>query len=165
MDARPKRDKASSAAASPPKAPACTMVIFGARGDLNKRLLTPALYNLAHDGLLADAFQILGVDHGDIDAEGLRKLLGDFLHGLATDARSEFGKATIDARTWSWLARRMDYQRGGFEDGATYQALAKALKGDVLFYLATAPRFFGDIVEHLGKAGLLKRLPAVSGGW
>jgi len=153
MDARQQSDKASSTS---PKAPACTMVIFGARGDLNKRLLTPALYNLAHDGLLADGFRILGVDHGDIDAEGLRTLLGDFLHDLASDAQSEFGKAKIDAKTWSWLAGRMDYQRGGFEDDATYAALAKTLKGEVLFYLATAPRFFGDIVERLGKAGLLK---------
>jgi glucose-6-phosphate 1-dehydrogenase len=156
MDARQKSDKASAAAQAPPEAPACTMVIFGARGDLNKRLLTPALYNLAHDGLLADGFRILGVDHGDIDAGGLRKLLSDFLHDLASDPQSEFGKATIDAKSWSWVAGRMDYQRGGFEDEATYAALAKALKGDVLFYLATAPRFFGDIVEHLGKAGLLK---------
>jgi glucose-6-phosphate 1-dehydrogenase len=113
MDARQKSDKASAAAQAPPEAPACTMVIFGARGDLNKRLLTPALYNLAHDGLLADGFRILGVDHGDIDAGGLRKLLSDFLHDLASDPQSEFGKATIDAKSWSWLAGRMDYQRGG----------------------------------------------------
>jgi len=156
MDARQKSDKASSAAATPPKAPACTMVIFGARGDLNKRLLTPALYNLTHDGLLADAFRILGVDHGDCDAKGLRKLLGDFLRDLASDKQSEFGKAKIDAKSWSWLAERIDYQQGDFEDAATYATLSKALKGDVLFYLATAPRFFGEIVEQLGKAGLLK---------
>jgi len=156
MAVRPKRDAASASVRAPPKAPACTMVIFGARGDLNKRLLTPALYNLAHDGLLADGFRILGVDHGDCDAKGLRKLLGDFLHDLASDKLSEFGKAKIDAKAWSWIAERIDYQQGDFEDAATYQTLAQALKGDVLFYLATAPRFFGDIVEHLGKAGLLE---------
>ena len=156
MDARQKGQDAPSATSTPPKAPACTMVIFGARGDLNKRLLTPALYNLAHDGLLADGFRILGVDHGDCDAKGLQAQLGDFLQDLAKDPGSEFGKANIDAKTWRWLADRIDYQRGDFEDDATYADLGKRLKGSVLFYLATAPRFFGDIVEHLGKAGLLK---------
>ena len=140
----------------PAKAPACTMVIFGARGDLNKRLLTPALYNLTHDGLLADGFRILGVDHGDCDAKGLQALLGDFLHEMASDKHSEFGKAKLDAKAWRWLEGRIDYQQGDFVDPSTYEALVNSLKGNVLFYLATSPRFFGDIVENLGKAGLLK---------
>jgi len=156
MDAGHKSNGASAAAAKPGKAPACTMVIFGARGDLNKRLLTPALYNLAHDGLLADGFRILGIDHGDCDAKGLQKLLGDFLRDLASDKHSEFGKAKLDGKAWRWLEGRIDYQIGDFVDPATYEAMAKTLKGSVLFYLATAPRFFGDIVEQLGKAGLLE---------
>ena len=156
MDARRKSDAVSESRAGPAKAPGCTMVIFGARGDLNKRLLTPALYNLARDGLLADGFRILGVDHGDCDAKGLRKMLGDFLQALSKDKGSEFGKAKIDAKTWSWLAERIDYRIGDFEDPATFEGLAGVLKGSVLFYLATAPRFFGEIVEQLGKADLLK---------
>lgn len=158
MAARPRL----KAPAGAPRAPACTMVIFGARGDLTKRLLVPALYNLADAKLLSPGFNILGVDHGQDDDAGLRKELGDFLKVLASSKDSEFGAARIDAGSWKWLADRLFYQIGDFEDPATYAALAGRLEamggkggGSVLFYLAVAPRFFGDIVERLGKAGLL----------
>ncbi|HEV7157774.1 MAG TPA: glucose-6-phosphate dehydrogenase [Caulobacteraceae bacterium] len=136
-------------------APDCTLVIFGARGDLAKRLLVPALYNLETAHRLPKAFHIVGVDHGDCDDERLRKDLGAFLRELASDKNSEFGAAKIDARAWSALAKTMRYQKGDFEDAATYAALAKTL-GDrsAIFYLAAAPRFFGPIVDQLGKAGL-----------
>jgi glucose-6-phosphate 1-dehydrogenase len=146
-----------------PVAPACTMVIFGARGDLAKRLLVPALYNLSDAGLLAKDFRVLGVDHGECDDAGFRTALGGFLKGLASNKLSEFGKARIDAKAWTWLADRMFYQIGDFEDDASYTALAERLEalggaggGSVLFYLAVAPRFFGDIVARLHKAGLAR---------
>ncbi|HXU99755.1 MAG TPA: glucose-6-phosphate dehydrogenase [Caulobacteraceae bacterium] len=137
-------------------APACTLVIFGARGDLAKRLLVPAIYNLAVAKLLPADFKIIGVDHGQCDDAGLRKGLGDFLLGLAADKTSEFGAGKIDAKVWSALAGKMTYQRGDFEDPATYSQLARTLGAErsVLFYLATAPRFFGPVVDQLGKAGL-----------
>ena len=133
MDARPKRSPKSGRRRrrpipAPPKAPPCLMVIFGARGDLAKRLLVPALYNLARAGLLAKDFSILGVDHGDCDAKGLRKGLGDFLKSLAADKQSEFGAAKIDPKAWGWLAERIDYQVGDFEDDATYAAIGERLK-------------------------------------
>jgi glucose-6-phosphate 1-dehydrogenase len=137
------------------------MVIFGARGDLVKRLLVPALYNLSHAGLLDRDFRILGVDHGEQDAAGLRHDLGAFLNALAADKHGEFGKASIDAGVWEALAQRIDYLIGDFEDDKTYAAIAEKLKAyaggkpaNALFYLATAPRFFGDIVDGLAKAGL-----------
>jgi len=146
-----------------PVAPTCTMVIFGAGGDLAKRLLIPALYNLSDAGLLAKDFKILGVDHSPGDDGQFRKDLGGFLKDLATNPLSEFGLARIDAKAWSWLADRMFYQVGDFEDDASYAALGKRLEtlggaggGDLLFYLAVAPRFFGDIVERLHKAGLTR---------
>ncbi|MDQ2859678.1 MAG: glucose-6-phosphate dehydrogenase [Pseudomonadota bacterium] len=139
------------------------MVIFGAGGDLAKRLLIPALYNLSDAGLLAKDFKILGVDHSPGDDARFRKDLGGFLKDLATNPLSEFGLAKIDAKAWGWLAERMFYQVGDFEDDASYAALGKRLEtlggaggGDVLFYLAVAPRFFGDIVERLHKAGLTR---------
>ena len=140
------------------QAPACTLVIFGARGDLAKRLLVPALYNLAVAGRLGDDFSLIGVDHGQCDDAGLRESLGDFLRQLAADPNSEFGAAKIDAKAWASLAGRMRYQIGDFEDPATYQALAKSLGPDrsAIFYLATAPRFFAEVVEQLGKAGLTR---------
>ncbi len=138
------------------QAPACTLVIFGAGGDLAKRLLVPALYNLAVAGRLADDFKLIGVDHGQSDDAGLRKSLGDFLHELANDPNSEFGAARIDAKVWRNLAERVAYQVGDFEDPAAYATLARSLgpNRSAIFYLATAPRFFAEVVEQLGKAGL-----------
>jgi glucose-6-phosphate 1-dehydrogenase len=141
-------------------APACVMVIFGIRGDLAKRLLVPALYNLKTAGLLDDGFKVLGVDHGDSDDERIRQNLGDFLHEQASSKDSEMGKGAVDEAAWSWLAQRISYARADFDDDGAYPKLARRLSdmgaGAALFYLATAPRFFAGVVERLGKAGLLK---------
>jgi len=144
-----------------PPAPACTLVIFGARGDLTKRLLVPALYNLSVAHLLDTGFKVIGVDHGDSDDKTWRSNLGTFLRKLGANPNSEFGKATINAEAWDWLESRLFYQRGDFEDDADYAQLATRLAavggegGSALFYLATAPRFFGGVVERLAKAGLM----------
>ena len=144
-------------------APACTLVIFGAKGDLAKRLLIPALYNLAVARRLPADFRILGVDHGQGDDASFRHSLGEFLRSLAADKNSEFGAAKIDAKVWRALAARMSYQVGDFEDPATYAALAKNLEGtrNAIFYLATAPRFFAEVAEQLGKAGLARQARGV----
>ena len=143
-----------------PHASDCTLVIFGARGDLTKRLLVPALYNLADAKLLGDGFKVLGVDHGDGDDDGLRSSLGDFLQTLAASKDSEFGASRIDAPSWTWLSNRLFYEVGDFEDDAAYAALAKRLKTlgnpSMLFYLAVSPHFFAVIAEHLARADLLK---------
>jgi len=139
------------------------MVIFGAGGDLAKRLLIPALYNLAAAKLLSEDFRIVGIDHGAGDDASFRAGLGGFLKGLVSAKDSEFGGKTIDAATWDWLSQRMFYQVGDFEDNESYESIGKRLTaigqpdgGDVLFYLAVAPRFFGDIVERLAKAKLMQ---------
>ncbi len=62
-----------------PRAPAVSLVIFGAMGDLARRLLVPAIVNLARDGLIDDATAILGVSHHDGDDETLREALDDFI--------------------------------------------------------------------------------------
>jgi glucose-6-phosphate 1-dehydrogenase len=139
--------------------PACVMVIFGIRGDLAKRLLVPALYNLRTSRLLGDGFKVLGVDHGDSDDQTVRQDLGDFLREQASSKGSEMGEAKIDEASWSWLADRISYHRADFEDEGAYPKIAERVKalggGNTLFYLATAPRFFAGVVERLGKAGLL----------
>jgi glucose-6-phosphate 1-dehydrogenase len=136
------------------------IVIFGVRGDLAKRLLVPALYNLHSQGLLPDDFSILGVDHGDNDDMGIRRDLKDFLVSVAGDKDSPLLTAAFDPELWGWLESRITYQRGDFQDPATYQALARTLGasrgGCALFYMAVAPRFFGDIAGGLGAAGLMK---------
>jgi len=134
------------------------MVVFGAAGDLAKRLLVPSLYNLENQRLLARRFRLLGVDRNPYTDESFRKLHADFIRDLAADRSSEFGQRKLDAGAWTRLAERMAFMRGDFEDAATYAALADRLNGagDILFYLATAPRFFGGVVEQLARAGLTK---------
>jgi len=124
-----------------PAAPPATFVIFGALGDLTRRLLVPALVNLARAGLLADDMTLLGVSHHDSDDENLRQALDDFVE---------------DDAHWRRLRGRIRYLRGDFADIATYQALGTQLTGNAVFYLATAPSFFGTVVDQLGEGGLLK---------
>jgi glucose-6-phosphate 1-dehydrogenase len=121
-------------------APAATLVIFGALGDLTRRLLVPALVNLAELGLLAPETELLGVSYHECDDEGLRRALDDFLK---------------KGSGWDRVRDRVHYMQGDFTDAKTYKALAGKLGGNVVFYLATAPGFFGPIVDALGDAGLL----------
>src|SRR5437016_11228727 len=130
----------------------CIMVLFGAAGDLTMRKLVPALYNLVKAKLLPTNFAVLGVSHDELSLEQFRDQATRFLqaedHG--TDA-------------WEWFTQRLYYQRGDFADPATYSILQDRLsdvdrehntKGNYLFYLATAPKFFAQIVQQLGRAGL-----------
>jgi glucose-6-phosphate 1-dehydrogenase len=158
--------KADAKAQRAPPAPPCVMVIFGAAGDLAKRLLVPALYNLAQAGRLDDGFRVLGVDRKAKDDAAFGAELGAFLRELAADPDSEFGQARLALATWKWLQARLSYQTADFADPAAYAALAERLEafkaessGDALFYLAVPPRFFGDIVERLAAAGLTRAPP------
>jgi glucose-6-phosphate 1-dehydrogenase len=147
-----------------PPAPASTLVIFGAGGDLTKRLLMPALYNMAVAGLLADGFGVVGLDHNEGDDETYRRQLTDAMRSFVADKGGEFSADALDGRAWDWLRERLSYLAGEFEDPATYRRLAGLLAevrraqghGNCLFYLATSPRFFGPIVENLAAAGLMR---------
>ncbi|AWN34848.1 glucose-6-phosphate dehydrogenase [Methylobacterium radiodurans] len=138
-------------------APPCTLVIFGAMGDLTKRLLMPSLYNLAGSGLLDQDFKILGVDHNDNTDEGLRKALSEALEDFSKDPDSEFHTDRIDPRSWGFVRERIHFLKGDFEDPALFAALGERIQDNAVFYLAVAARFFGTVVEGLGKAGLLKQ--------
>lgn len=126
-----------------PIAPPVTLVIFGAMGDLTRRLLVPALANLRREKFVGNGLKILGVSHHDASDEDLRKALDQFVDG--------------DDDGWKHLRGHITYLKGDFDDDATYQAIAERLggKGNAAFYLATAPGFFGPIVDKLAKAGLL----------
>jgi glucose-6-phosphate 1-dehydrogenase len=145
---------------APAPAPAALLVIFGVRGDLAKRLLVPALYNLRVAGLLGADLAILGVDHGASDARRIRVALGDFLKDQLASGIGETGPGQLDATAWSELSSRIDYLRADFDDADAYGKIAAKLKTtgarNVLFYLATAPRFFAPIVEGLGAQRLLQ---------
>jgi glucose-6-phosphate 1-dehydrogenase len=130
----------------------CAMVICGAAGDLTSRKLIPALYNLAKAKLLSSNFAVLGLSRDDLTDEQFRAEVTRFLP--AEDATSEDRK---------WFTERLFYRKGDFTDSATYSQLGEHLSqidkdhntdGNYLFYLATAPAYFGQIVQQLGSARL-----------
>ncbi|HUB12418.1 MAG TPA: glucose-6-phosphate dehydrogenase [Acetobacteraceae bacterium] len=143
--------------------PPCIMVIFGAGGDLTKRLLVPALYNLSRTNLLPEHFAIVGVDAVQQDVGKWRDSLHDMLQGFVGNPSSESRIDAIDTAAWQRLADAMSYLQGDFNDPNLYeklhaqlhdQAQRRQTQGNVLFYLAVADRFFGPIIERLGHAGL-----------
>ncbi len=143
----------------------CALVIFGAGGDLTKRLVVPALYNLARTGVLPENFALIGVDHGDRTTESWRDQLLDMLKSFVGNVRSEFNVDRIDPVIWERLTRAMRYVRGEFDDTGLYGRIREALaaadsahgtQGNAIFYLAVPDRFFGPIVDQLGRAGLVR---------
>ncbi len=143
--------------AKPRTAPASTVVIFGAAGDLTARLLIPALYNLALAGLLDEAFSVVGVDRVDLDDDALRSRYGESLDRFVVERRGKTGaETTVDRETWARLQGRVSYLQGDFDDPSTYEELGRRIAGkSIVFYLAIAARFFAPTVEQLGRAGLL----------
>lgn len=145
------------------------MVIFGAGGDLTKRLVTPALYNLVTAKQLPDGFRLVGVDHSDMSVEEWRKRLGDMMQEAVTNPSGEFQADHIDQTAWKWLTDRMSYMTGDFNDPQMYVRLREHLAeidktvvsgrtragGNHLFYLAVADRFFSTIVAALGTADMV----------
>ena len=151
------RTSATAAPAGKHPAPPCTLVIFGAGGDLTKRLLMPALYNLSSDGLLDEQMKIIGVNHGERETSAWRDELSKALQQFAADKASTFHTSKLDDKAWGWLAQRLEYMAGEFETDDTFanlkQKLDKTPGGNVVFYLAVSSRFFKPIVEHLGQGG------------
>jgi glucose-6-phosphate 1-dehydrogenase len=129
--------------------PPCTLVIFGATGDLTRRLLMPALRNMHRDGLLPRDFGLLGVASRDIGDDGFR----DHLRKGMQEFKGGTGGSDID-----WFLERTRYVSGKFEQGDTYRAIDERLGKDrnALFYLATPPAEFTIVTEQLGKAKLLE---------
>ena len=142
---------------SPP--PPCAIVIFGANGDLTKRLIIPALYNLARTGLLPKQLALVGVDHNKKTNEEWAGQLKEFLGQVLAKNSEE-----IDEGLWGQVARSMTFLSGDFEKPDTYSRLKdllaeldekQGLGGNVLFYMAVADRFFPTIAGKLGEAGLV----------
>jgi len=130
----------------------CVMVVFGAAGDLTKRKLVPALYNLAKDNLLPAGFAMVGVSFDNLSPEAFREQATQFLD-----------KEDHSSEAWRWFNERLYYERGDFTNNDTYLWLSKRFseidarcgtQGNYLFYLATAPKFFADIIQQLGHHNL-----------
>ncbi|MFO1162271.1 MAG: glucose-6-phosphate dehydrogenase [Reyranellaceae bacterium] len=145
-------------------APPCAMVIFGAGGDLTKRLVVPALYNLVTGHRLPEGFRLVGVDHGKRTTEDWRKQLTDMMVTFTSGGGGEFQADKLDQKAWQWLTERMSYVQGEFEDPDTYKRVSEHLAdldkttgtgGNHLYYLAVADRFFETVVERLGAAGMV----------
>jgi glucose-6-phosphate 1-dehydrogenase len=140
-------------------APPAAMTIFGAGGDLTKRLVVPALYNLVRADRLPDGFTTIGVDISDHTDESWRNSLTEMMQAFV-----RAGWGAIDEQAWSWLMCRVRYLKGDFTQPETYSRLARILDerkqqdnvGNILFYLAVADRFFGPVIEQLGRAGLIR---------
>ncbi len=135
----------------------CAMVIFGAAGDLAKRMLIPAIYNLARSRLLPDQFAVVGVSIEPYSTEQFRERATENMHQLST--------GPVDQDSWGWLANRIHYVSGDFRDSNLYTQLRATLdrvqkeqstEGNCLFYLAVSPEFFPVVVQHLGAADLTK---------
>ncbi|ACL62184.1 glucose-6-phosphate dehydrogenase [Methylobacterium nodulans] len=149
---------------SAPPAPACTLVIFGATGDLTHRLLMPALYNLARWKLLPERFAIVGVSRKPMSSEDYRADLTERVRGFITARGTEAGGGFFDAATWDGLVSRVSYLSGDLADLETFARLKQHVAevtgqrdgGSVLFYLAVAAQLFGPTVRQLGEAGLMR---------
>ena len=138
-------------------APPCAMVIFGATGDLTKRKLIPALYNLITNGLLPEEFAVVGVGRSPMSDEEFRQRMEKELR--------EFATVEVDDAKLEWLGSRLRYVVVDAEKPETFKDLADALAkldqeqgtaGNYLYYLAVPPSIFDDYVRQLGEAGLLR---------
>jgi glucose-6-phosphate 1-dehydrogenase len=133
----------------------CTVVIFGATGDLTHRKLIPALYNLAVDGELPTGVQIIGFARRE-------KSDAEFRAGLV-DVNRKVSRSGHDEQIWSSFIESVSYHQSEFSDANGYRRLAEKLAdidavrggaGNRLFYIASAPEFFDEILINLKNAGL-----------
>ena len=139
----------------PRRADPCTLVVFGASGDLAQRLLMPALYHLAAANLLPEGFAVIGVARSPISDVQFRAHIGRALE--------KFAGVKLAATTRKWLLERLSYLVGDFDDPKLFEQLGAALAhrrrgghGNVLFYLATPPTVFATLAENLGRSGLTR---------
>ena len=137
------------------QAESCTIVIFGATGDLTHRKLVPAMYNLAVDGELSPGVKILGFARREKSDE-------EFRSGLK-ELNEKVSRSGHDSEIWDEFEQSIHYHQSTFNDLEGYQRLAERLdqidaerggKGNRLFYVASAPEFFDDILENLKAVGL-----------
>ena len=141
------------------RVPECAIVIFGANGDLTKRKLLPALYQLACDRRLPASFAVLGTSR--------TRLSDDEFRSNMRDAVKEFLESDcFDNDLWSRFAANLHYVAGDMNDADLYRAICSKLseigQRNVLFYLSTQPSYYGVAGDQLGGAGLGK--PA-QGAW
>jgi glucose-6-phosphate 1-dehydrogenase len=139
----------------------CTMIIMGAMGDLTRRKLMPAIYQLAKEGLLSEDFAVLGSARESGTDESFR----DAMHEALVKSDEIKG---VDPFIWEWLRPRLHYVCGDASRDAAYADLTKRLeqiesvrnveRRNRMFYLAVPPSVFETIVKHLSASGLAPRI-------
>ncbi len=131
-----------------------SIVIFGASGDLTRRKLVPALFNLHRKGRLEDDVKILGFARRPYDEERFREEMEQGVKDFALDR--------YDGSDWRQFARRLHYVRGNLDNDGDFTALDTALRelegapADRLYYFSISPRFYESTVERVGRAGMAK---------
>ncbi|WP_395106347.1 glucose-6-phosphate dehydrogenase [Actinomadura sp. SCN-SB] len=147
---RDPRDKRLPRVAGP-----CVLVLFGVTGDLARKKLLPAIYDLANRGLLPPGFSLVGFARRDWDHQ-------DFRH-IAYESVKEHARTPFREDVWKHLSEGMHFVPGEFDDPGAFDALAMAVKeldvvrgtgGNYAFYLSIPPKFFPQVVEQLQRAGL-----------
>lgn len=134
----------------------CVMVIFGATGDLTKRKLFPALYNLAKGGFLPEHFAIVGVGRQEIETKDFRLQILDNL--------KEFAPKPVDSKLLKWFEERIYYTGGDFDDDKQLFKDLKEMLAEVcsthdipenfFYYLATPPDLFANVAGKVVKNGM-----------
>jgi glucose-6-phosphate 1-dehydrogenase len=144
----------------------CVLVIFGATGDLTHRKLVPALYNLAHEGQLPSSLGIVGFARRPKTNEEFRVELQQGVQQFSRFSPINPAGSGINPAVWEAFAQGIYYHRSEFADDKGYDSLGKVLEqidrthgtaGNRLFYLATAPTDFAQIIRQLGAHRLVER--------
>jgi len=143
----------------------CAVVLFGASGDLAKRKVVPAMFDLANHGVFGPDYAIVGYARTPMTDESFRESIGE-----AAKTMSEIGP--IDPEKWKDFSSHLHYHAGDYSTADDFAKLAKHLEelesakklcGNRLFYLSTPPEVYPQIVQHLGQAGLAK--PCTGNSW
>ncbi|MGH7887988.1 MAG: glucose-6-phosphate dehydrogenase, partial [Candidatus Binatia bacterium] len=138
---------------------ACVVTIFGASGDLTKRKLIPALYNLALEKRLPERFAVVGYARSEMSHEGFRDKM--------REAVKEFSRTGLpDVKVWQEFANTLYYVRGGYEDDGGYETLKQFIENfdrgsrvlpARVFYLAMPPDLYGRVIERIAAVGLAQK--------
>jgi glucose-6-phosphate 1-dehydrogenase len=140
------------------RVPECTVVIFGANGDLTKRKLLPALYRLMYERRLSPGFAVVGISRTTMSDDQFREKMRESVQKYLEDS-------PFDNDVWAGFSQGLYYMAGDDHDPATYAQLATRLAGieqarrtggNVLFYLSTQPSQYGAAAKGLGAAGLAR---------
>jgi glucose-6-phosphate 1-dehydrogenase len=139
------------------KPPSTVLVIFGATGDLTQRKLLPALYNLAYDDYLPSGFVVIGAARSKLSDDDFRKKMYEGI--------KKFSRRALDEERWKAFSENVFYQSVDGTNTGDFDALRKRIESfasqrkenfNYLYYLATAPTFFGPICTNLKAAGLVE---------